>query len=119
MSCLVCERIEMIKNGTNPYFVIELETGYVVLGDHQHFRGYTLLLCKEHVRELHFLSSQFYSQKIPGQKLTLSSKFPTWDILYYETALLSVLEYNSIEFYSNYLHMTNDNCSVPSQLQGI
>ena len=45
----------MIKNGENPYFVKELQTGYVVLGDHQHFRGYTLFLCKEHVSELHEL----------------------------------------------------------------
>ena len=37
--CLICDRIEMIKNGTNPYFVKELETGYVVMGDHQHFTG--------------------------------------------------------------------------------
>lgn len=36
--CLICDRIEMIKNGTNPYFVKELETGYVVIGDNQHFR---------------------------------------------------------------------------------
>ena len=34
--CLICERISMIKQGTNPYFIKELETGYVVLGDH-HF----------------------------------------------------------------------------------
>ena len=34
--CMICERIRAIKNGTNPYFVQELETGYVVLGDHQH-----------------------------------------------------------------------------------
>lgn len=46
--CLICERIEMIKNGSNPYFVRELQTGYVVLGDHQKFRGYTLFLYKEH-----------------------------------------------------------------------
>ena len=46
--CLICDRIEMIKNGTNPYFVRELETGYVVIGDHQHFRGYTLFLYKNH-----------------------------------------------------------------------
>jgi len=45
----------MIKSGENPYFVKELRTGYVVLGDHQHFRGYTLFLCKEHVSELHEL----------------------------------------------------------------
>ena len=46
--CLICKRIEMIKNGNNPYYVKELETGYVVIGDHQHFKGYTLFLCKEH-----------------------------------------------------------------------
>lgn len=46
--CLICDRIEMIKNGANPYFVKELETGYVVIGDNQHFYGYTLFLYKNH-----------------------------------------------------------------------
>ena len=46
--CLICDRIEMIKNGTNPYFVKELETGYAVIGDHQRFYGYTLFLYKHH-----------------------------------------------------------------------
>lgn len=57
--CLVCSRIEMIESGTNPYFVRELETGYVVLGDTQRFKGYTLFLCKEHVTELHFLEPKY------------------------------------------------------------
>ncbi len=42
----------MIKNRKNPYFVKELETGYVVIGDNQHFEGYTLFLYKDHVIEL-------------------------------------------------------------------
>lgn len=50
--CFVCDRIKMIQNKTNPYFVKELETGYIVIGDHQHFKGYTLFLCKEHKIEL-------------------------------------------------------------------
>lgn len=50
--CLICDRIEMIKNGQNPYFVKELQTGYVVIGDHQHFEGYTLFLYKRHKTEL-------------------------------------------------------------------
>ena len=50
--CLICERIRMINEGTNPWFVKELETGYVVIGDHQHFKGYTIFLCKEHKTEL-------------------------------------------------------------------
>lgn len=53
--CFICDRIEMIKNGKNPYFIRELDTGFVVLGDHQHFRGYTLFLYKRHVTELHHL----------------------------------------------------------------
>ncbi len=57
--CLICDRIDMIKNGTNPYFVKELETGYVVLGDHQHFKGYTLFLCKQHETEIFHLDKEF------------------------------------------------------------
>lgn len=50
--CVICDRIQMIKSGTNPYFVKELDTGYVVIGDNQHFKGYTLFLLKEHIIEL-------------------------------------------------------------------
>ena len=57
--CFICKRIEMIKNNENPYFVKELETGYVVIGDHQHFKGYTLFLCKEHKTELFQLDRDF------------------------------------------------------------
>ncbi len=60
--CLICDRINMIHQGTNPYFVKELETGYVVMGDHQHFWRYTLFLCKYHETELFHLESGF--QKI-------------------------------------------------------
>ena len=57
--CMVCERIDQIKAGMNPYFVKELNTGYVVIGDHQRIRGYSLFLCKEHATELHFLEPDF------------------------------------------------------------
>ncbi len=53
--CFICDRIKMIQEGTNPYYVKELETGYVVIGDNQHFHGYTLFLCKEHKTELFHL----------------------------------------------------------------
>lgn len=60
--CEVCKRIAMIRDGRNPHFVIELETGYVVLNDYQRYEGYTLFLCKKHVFELHQLTKE-YSQK--------------------------------------------------------
>lgn len=54
-NCFICQRIDEIKQGINPYFVKELETGYVVIGDEQHFYGYTLFLSKVHVTEIHYL----------------------------------------------------------------
>lgn len=57
--CLICDRIEMIEKGCNPYFVKELETGYVVIGDNQHFKGYSLFLCKQHKTELFYLDKDF------------------------------------------------------------
>lgn len=56
--CLICSRIESIKKQENPYFVKELETGYVVLGDFQFYKGYTLFLSKVHVNELHELDEE-------------------------------------------------------------
>ena len=58
-NCLICERIAQIKNGTNPYFVRETKTGYVVIGDQQRIRGYTVFLCKQHATELHELEPAF------------------------------------------------------------
>ncbi len=86
MACLICERIEMIKNGTNPYFVTELETGYVVIGDHQHFRGYTLFLCKQHVTELHFLEQEFKMKYLEEMSLVAEAVYNTFkpDKLNYE-----------------------------------
>jgi len=75
MSCGICERIEMIKSGSNPYFVYELETGYVVIGDHQHFYGYTLFLCKEHVTELHFLSKEIRQKHLKEMSLVYEAVY--------------------------------------------
>lgn len=57
--CIICERISMIKEGKNKYFVKELDTGYVVIGDNQLFKGYTLFLCKVHKTELSMLNKEF------------------------------------------------------------
>lgn len=54
-NCLICERINQIKSNSNPYFVIELSSGYVVMTDYQFYKGYTLFLSKKHVQELHEL----------------------------------------------------------------
>lgn len=57
--CQVCSRIDLTKAGKNRYFVREMETGYVVLGDYQRFPGYTVFICKQHATELHQLEPVF------------------------------------------------------------
>lgn len=69
MGCLVCERIGQIERGENPYFVCALSTGYVVLGDHQRFQGYTLFLCKRHVTELYQLPWGFRTRFLQEMSL--------------------------------------------------
>ncbi len=52
--CLICIELNWYKQG-KLYFVKELETGYVVIGDHQVLKAGNLFLAKEHVTELHHL----------------------------------------------------------------
>ena len=77
--CLICDRIEQIKNGTNPYVVKELQTGYVVIGDHQYFRGYTLFLCKEHQTELFDLEPEFKKKFLEEMSLVAEAVYRAFD----------------------------------------
>lgn len=57
MNCKMCEKQKNIKD--DPYFIMELETGYVILGWYQRFKGYTVFNCKQHGPELHNLERNF------------------------------------------------------------
>lgn len=57
MNCKMCMQQADIHN--DPYFIMELETGYVMLGWFQRFKGYTVFQCKEHGPELFDLDPNF------------------------------------------------------------
>lgn len=61
--------------GNNKYFVKELQTGYVVLGDYQRFKGYTLFLCKIHATELHQLEQPFRDLFLHEMSLAAEAAF--------------------------------------------
>jgi diadenosine tetraphosphate (Ap4A) HIT family hydrolase len=48
MSCSACTRIAAIGAGKNPDFVATLSESHVTLADEQAYRGYCLLLLKDH-----------------------------------------------------------------------
>ena len=52
MSCSACDRIARIANGTNPDFVATLSESHVTLADEQVYRGYCILLLKDHCEHL-------------------------------------------------------------------
>lgn len=84
--CLICERISMIQEGNNPYFVAELETGYVVIGDFQTYKGYTVFLCKRHCSELHLLKPRFRQRFLSEMAIVAEAVYKTFkpDKLNYE-----------------------------------
>ena len=62
MTCKMCEKQKEIHN--DPYFIMELETGYVVLGWFQRFKGYTVFQCKDHGPELFDLEPDFRTKHL-------------------------------------------------------
>ncbi len=84
-SCLICHRVSLSKSGENPYFIHEFEHSIFVVGDHQFHKGYSLLLLKEHVRELHELAPQ--EQAVLFQELMMAARalvatFQPWKMNY-------------------------------------
>ncbi len=71
-SCLVCDRLKLWSEGSNPYFITEFKNSIFVVGDNQFYKGYSLLLLKNHIRELHELSDSQYSEL--AQELMSASK---------------------------------------------
>ncbi|MBS1706408.1 MAG: HIT domain-containing protein [Armatimonadetes bacterium] len=52
LDCDVCRQIELCRENRHPRFLARMQSGYAVLGPHQFFTGYSLLLCEEPVTEL-------------------------------------------------------------------
>jgi diadenosine tetraphosphate (Ap4A) HIT family hydrolase len=50
--CDICAQLAQLEAGNHPRFIAEFSTGYVVLGESQFFRGYTLFLSKSPAPDL-------------------------------------------------------------------
>jgi len=47
--CLICDRVQMAREGRNPFLIAEFDHTIFVVGDHQFHRGYSLVLLKAHL----------------------------------------------------------------------
>jgi diadenosine tetraphosphate (Ap4A) HIT family hydrolase len=77
-NCSICNRIALIKRNKNKYFVKELPSGYIVLSDHQFYRGYTILLSKTHTDELHKLMPKERLQFLKDMSIVAEAVYKTF-----------------------------------------
>ena len=84
-ACTICQRVSLWRGGRNPYFIHEFEHSIFVVGNHQFHRGYSLLLLKEHVRELHELEEAVFialSQELLQAGRAIVETFKPWKMNY-------------------------------------
>ena len=90
--CFVCKRIKQIQDNSNPYFVTELPSGYVALGDFQFYPGYTVFLSKIHATELHELPKADRSQFLEDMAIVAEAVFNAFQPLKLNYELLGNLD---------------------------
>lgn len=73
MDCLLCVRVQAIKENNYPNLVHEFKHSYLMLGEHQFYRGYCVLVVKDHYREMSDLPAnvqqEFFSEMMLTHKL--------------------------------------------------
>ena len=52
MNCDLCKREDLLNKGEYPYLLHEFKHSWWLLGEHQYYKGYTVLLVKGHYREM-------------------------------------------------------------------
>lgn len=70
--CLICDRLELIKKGNFAPFVHEFENSYLVIGEHQYFKGYCVLHHKRCIEDITDLKSE--EQTIFLKELMIAAK---------------------------------------------
>ena len=52
MNCPLCDRVTKTKDQNYPYLIHEFKNSYLMLGEHQFYQGYSVLVSKDHYREM-------------------------------------------------------------------
>jgi len=72
MSCTLCQRIELIKEGKYPFLIHEYPNSYLLLGEQQFYKGYCVLVSKNHFVEMSDVPSPQREEIF--QEMMISSK---------------------------------------------
>ena len=81
MSCKLCERVKSILQNRSPELVHEFANSILIVGDHQFFSGYCVLIQKDHHREMHEMSKADQLQLCEDLMLSaqaIAQEFKPW-----------------------------------------
>lgn len=71
-NCQLCQRIKLIQDQKDPNLIHEFDGSYLLLGSHQFFKGYLILITKDHIREPFELTPELQTKHF--EELMFSSK---------------------------------------------
>ncbi|HXH76847.1 MAG TPA: HIT family protein [Bacteriovoracaceae bacterium] len=72
MECALCERVKITSQGKYPFLIHEFENSYLMLGEHQYYAGYSVLVSKSHHKEMADIPSP--EREILFQEMMKASK---------------------------------------------
>jgi diadenosine tetraphosphate (Ap4A) HIT family hydrolase len=72
MTCSLCQRVQLAQAGQYPYLIHEFEHSYLMLGEHQFYPGYCVVVLKDHHKEMTDIPQPMQVEFF--QELMLSSK---------------------------------------------
>lgn len=52
MHCSLCQRVTLTQEKKYPYVIHEFNQSYLMLGEHQFYKGYCVLVAKNHYKEM-------------------------------------------------------------------
>ncbi len=80
-NCAICDLLTKLEKEGTSGLVYEFSNSWLLLGHHQYFPGYCLLIYKRHVRELHELDETLYlqlSQELYIATSAIAKAFKPW-----------------------------------------
>ncbi len=79
--CPLCDRVIQCQNKSYQYLIHEFKHSYFVLGEHQFYEGYSLLVAKDHYREMTDLPAviqgEFFQEMMLASKVIEQTFKPT------------------------------------------
>ena len=73
MECSLCDRVKLTSEGKYPYLIHEFPHSYLLLGEHQFFKGYCVLVSKGHYKEMTdmppFIQTEMFQEMMKVSKV--------------------------------------------------